>query len=384
MTRHRSEMEGNMRNFDMKKFSTILIFLLALSTVSIPISSAAVACPDTWNFQPTLGEISLLSNGVVPSNFSENNPTPLSNIQNEMKLGQSFLVLKNFNSPLPGAYFQKISEGGRDIQVTGQWKRSIDGKIWLGFAGIRGDLQPINSPLVYQDGERRNVKTDRVFSTVDSSRMGMIPNAKVAYEIKVDVKGCKQKIFYENQAPVPAYSIKSTSLDTLVEAYYNTTPTAKRWNFVSQASCNETMNSLISHIKEVSKQGQVWTIKNTKRGVLDLGWSLTESENMICARGGDLPGFDLQLTPSLGDNCISLTTALSNVYTYKTVKSPCSVSLDLKVGEGAFEISKIEIVSPSLTSPNQSKVKTINCMKGSQVKKITGINPKCPKGYKTK
>lgn len=373
-----------MRNFDMKKLSAILIFLLALSTVSIPSSSAAVACPDTWNIQPTLGEIILLSNGALPSNFSENNPTPLSNVQNEMKLGQSFLVVKNYNSPLPAAYFQKISEGGRDIQVTGQWKRSTDGKTWLGFAGIRGDLQPINSPLVYQDGERRNVKTDRVFSIVDSSRMGIIPNAKVAYEIKVDVKGCKQKIFYENQAPVPAYSIKSMSLDTLVEAYYNITPTAKKWNFVSQVSCNETINSLISHIKEISRQGQIWTIKNTKRGVLDLGWSLTEPENMICARGGDLPGFDLQLTPSLGDNCISLTTALSNVYTYKTVKTPCSVSLDLKVGEGAFEISKIEIVASNLTSSNQSKLKTINCTKGNQVKKFTGINPKCPKGYKSK
>ena len=37
-----------------------------------------------------------------------------------------------------------------------------------------------------------------------------------------------------------------------------------------------------------------------------------------------------------------------------------------------------------LTETIVADKKTINCVKGKTVKKVTGINPKCPAGYKTK
>jgi hypothetical protein len=37
-----------------------------------------------------------------------------------------------------------------------------------------------------------------------------------------------------------------------------------------------------------------------------------------------------------------------------------------------------------LTGTAVADKKTINCIKGKTVKKVTGINPKCPAGYKTK
>jgi len=41
--------------------------------------------------------------------------------------------------------------------------------------------------------------------------------------------------------------------------------------------------------------------------------------------------------------------------------------------------------TPAATSPSASKAKTtISCVKGKTIKKVTGINPKCPAGYKKK
>jgi hypothetical protein len=43
---------------------------------------------------------------------------------------------------------------------------------------------------------------------------------------------------------------------------------------------------------------------------------------------------------------------------------------------------------PAATSVSSSKVsvkaKTIQCVKGKSIKKVTGLSPKCPKGYKLK
>ena len=41
--------------------------------------------------------------------------------------------------------------------------------------------------------------------------------------------------------------------------------------------------------------------------------------------------------------------------------------------------------TPAATIPSASKAKTtISCVKGKTTKKVTGINPKCPAGYKKK
>lgn len=68
-----------------------------------------------------------------------------------------------------------------------------------------------------------------------------------------------------------------------------------------------------------------------------------------------------------------------------------------KIFESAFQItpSKIilnaspppkinQIATASPTPTTAGKKSTINCMKGNVYKRITGINPKCPIGYKTK
>ena len=56
-----------------------------------------------------------------------------------------------------------------------------------------------------------------------------------------------------------------------------------------------------------------------------------------------------------------------------------------KLTQGSSSGSSTTATTPAKTGSGASKSKsTINCVKGKTVKKVTGINPKCPAGYKKK
>jgi hypothetical protein len=362
-----------------------LLVALPLTLIPAFASSAALECPDTWNIAPSQGQISLIQNNDIPSDFSSTNFYSTSDIQNAVGMGLPFLVIKNYLSPMPPAFNEKILSGGRDVAVTGQWKISTDGKNWRGFSEVLGDLLPSIVSKTYDGSLRNRTKVDWVWSVAGASRQGLTPNTKLAFEIKVDVSGCKQKVFYENQTSVPNYTVPTKSLDSLIDAFYVVKPNARKINFVTQKSCNETFSSFISHLKDASSKSQVWTIQNTRRNLLDLGWSLTEPENFICTYdNGELPGYDLRVLPTYGDSCLIRTNPFTGKFTYKTTKYPCSVSVDLVVSGsgGTFEVSKFEIVKPKSSSKGTSTKKSNTCISGKLSKKVSGTNPQCSKGYK--
>jgi len=369
-----------------KIVSLIGISIVAISTFLTVPSSAAVACPDTWNISATPGQITLMDKDTVPADYALTNSVSIEQIQIFLNMGMKYLLIKNWQYPLSAAFNQKILDGGRDIQVTGQWKVSSDGKTWRGLPWIFGSLLPEESATTYtgapKSGTSRNInRVDVVYGTGYASRIGLTPNTMVAFEAKVDVKGCKQRIFYENISSVPEYTAPPTkSFDSIIEAHYLARPTMQKINFIVQKSCNETLNSFISHVRDVSSKSQTWTVKNPKRATLDLGWSLTGPENTTCSEAQGLPGIDLIMSPSRGDSCITLTTPYTNTWTYKTLKYPCSVSVDY----GGFEVANFEISKPKTSVNTQSKTKVITCTNGTISKKVTGVSSKCPVGYKKK
>jgi hypothetical protein len=153
-------------------------------------------------------------------------------------------------------------------------------------------------------------------------------------------------------------------------------------NFIEQKSCNETLSTFISHVKQISQKSTTWTISNTNRGVLDLAWSLTASENSTCYFASK-PFMDLVLAPTIGDSCITLKNPGKSIFTYTTLKFPCSVSVDL-VGHdeaGSYEVAKFVINKPNSISTKPAN-KSITCVKGKSSKKVIGTNPKCPADFK--
>jgi hypothetical protein len=74
----------------------------------------------------------------------------------------------------------------------------------------------------------------------------------------------------------------------------------------------------------------------------------------------------LEVRRVIGSNLISSTSDLSATRDYA----------EEETGEFSSTISMLE--------SQAAKIKTISCVKGKVVKKITAISPKCPKGYKKK
>ncbi len=82
---------------------------------------------------------------------------------------------------------------------------------------------------------------------------------------------------------------------------------------------------------------------------------------------------------------MTLTTPFTSYYSYRTLKYPCSVSVDLwGGGAGSFEVARFEIFAPKAGASPQSTKQTIACVKGKVTKRVSGTNPQCPKGYKKK
>ena len=361
---------------------TITLLILGLPSASY---GAAVACPETWDISPTVGEINLVREGSIPENLNGITGVSEESIRGSLKTGTEYLTLRNFSSGLPPAYYTKILEGGRNIAISGQWKRSADGKEWKSFAGTNWDLMPLGEDEMWTSemGQRLTTERGRLISTVDASRTGMTPKTYVAYEIKVNVNGCTPKTFYERKSIVPSYDIATKDFSSLVDDYYERNPSVKQVNYLVQKKCVDTLNLFVSHVKTISSSSQTWTIQNTTRGVLDLEWTQSSQLDETCRTSG-FPFFDIDLSPTAGDSCITLLAPGKSVFTYRTLKYPCTVSIDIserpygsKFEVARFQISKLPVAQPS-------KQATILCTKGLKTMKVTSVKPMCPKGYKKK
>ena len=360
------------------KRSLLASLVLILITFGLPINSYAneIECPNTWNFQPTTGEISILNTNSLPTDFFSRNKISIESFNEATELGQQFLVLPAIFSYLPTPYYQKIQQGGRNIAVSRELKTSLDGKTWLGTRNYDGEYYRDNSTPVL-DQPPAAAGRDRLWPTALASRIGLTPGTQVSLEVKINVNGCKEAIFYERNAVVPSYKVETRKLDNLLDLYYRINPSEPQINFLAQQTFNKAVNTFADHLRNISEKSPVWTISNTRRGILDIFWTLNgESTSDIT---GSMPFINMSVSPTNGDGCFTLTTPYKSVYTYKTLKYPCSISIDLFSNKGligAFEVARFEI--------KKLKVKTaiITCTNGKTTKKVSGTNPKCPKGYK--
>ena len=365
----------------MKRIVFAVLLSLTSILIQVPVYAATVGCPDTWNFKPTTEEITVLNANSIPEDSLTRYGVSSESLKEGTEIGQQFLFIPSGFSYLPDPYYLKIQEGGRDIAISGVRKTSLDGKNWIGLSNFNGDLLPgtgAGNSQAFLSQPPVSAFMGRLYPIALASRLGLTPGTQISLEVKVNVNGCKEKIFYERKAVIPSYKIETRKLDDLLDLYYRINPAEPQLNFLNQQISNNTLNTFINHIKNVSSKNSVWTISNTRRGILDMYWTLTGESLQIGATG---PFSDLYVSPTNGDGCFTLTTPYKSVYTYRTLKYPCSVSIDLSSNKGiigAFEVARFEITSP------KSKPVTITCIKGKATKKVSAVSPKCPAGYKKK
>ena len=362
----------------MKRIVFVVLLSLTSTLFQVPVNAATVGCPDTWNFKPTTEEITILNASSISEDFLTRYGVSIQSFKEAIEIGQQFLFIPSGFSYLPAPYYLKIQEGGRDIAISGERKTSLDGKNWIGLPNFNGDLLPGDNSQVFLSPPSEFMGRGRLYPIALASRLGLTPGTQISLEVKVNVNGCKERIFYERKAIIPSYKVETRKLDDLLDLYYKVYPAEQQLNFLNQRIYNNSLSTFIDHLKNISGRNSVWTISNTRRGTLDIYWTLTGESLDISAF---IPFGDLSVSPTKGDGCFTLTTPYKSVYTYKTLKYPCSVSINLssyKELVGAFEVARFEITS------TKAKPVTITCIKGKVTKKVTAVNPKCPAGYKKK
>jgi hypothetical protein len=226
----------------MKRIVFAVLLSLSSTLFQVPANAATVGCPDTWNFTPTNGEIPILDTKFLSQDFLSKNRISLESLNEATEIGQKLLVLPSIFDSLPAPYYIKIQEGGRNIAISGQWKTSLDGKNWLGLRNYNGDLLSSGFSQAFLNQPPPAMTMNRIYPITLASRIGLIPGTRVSLEVKVNVNGCKEAIFYERNAVVPSYKVETRKFDDLLDQYYRINPAEQQINFLDQQLYNKTIN----------------------------------------------------------------------------------------------------------------------------------------------
>jgi hypothetical protein len=373
------------------KILKIALAVLILSPIVSSTSSSAQStdCPDKWQIPVTVGNVSILEKdfqtNILSERISESAITALkSGLESDIK----YLLISDFNYPVPEAYLQKIGSNNPSVVIQGAWKTSKDLKSWKGLVAIHpGNLLPyselsinvVTPANIDRTSLAKRFGLDRFYPLSSASRFGITGGSYLSYEMKISAQGCKPFIVHERILKVPKYKIETQNLESLISNHYKANPSFTPINFVSLGECLKSFDQLVQNIKTASSKGANWQISNTSRGVLDLAWSPKNGENYSCwegvARSSSFPFFDLSLNPSYGDSCFVRIDPYKSSYSYKTISTPCAVSID----SNGFEIAKFDIVPPTTGYIGE---KRITCIKGNIKRQIIGLKPVCPKGFK--
>jgi hypothetical protein len=74
----------------------------------------------------------------------------------------------------------------------------------------------------------------------------------------------------------------------------------------------------------------------------------------------------------------------NGVFRIYYTKFPEAKGGDYVLGRGTLTVTAAESKTPTVTAPPAGAKKSISCVKGKTTKKVSGVNPKCPKGFKLK
>ena len=74
----------------------------------------------------------------------------------------------------------------------------------------------------------------------------------------------------------------------------------------------------------------------------------------------------------------------NGVFRIYYTKFPEAKGGDYVLGRGTLTVTAAESKTPTVTAPSAGAKKSISCVKGKTTKKVSGVNPKCPKGFKLK
>jgi hypothetical protein len=74
----------------------------------------------------------------------------------------------------------------------------------------------------------------------------------------------------------------------------------------------------------------------------------------------------------------------NGVFRIYYTKFPETKGGEYVLGRATLTLTAAESKAPAVAAPSSGAKKSISCVKGKTIKKVSGVNPKCPKGFKLK
>ncbi len=139
---------------------------------------------------------------------------------------------------------------------------------------------------------------------------------------------------------------------------------------------NTSRNQLLNYINTSSYKGVTKTLKFDTRGEL-----VGVDVHTLAVKGGEFVRASTLLTVQ---EPVKQTQTPPAPNPAPEEKSPIVISGSASSGGAANKPTEVRAQSNLGSSKVAPKTKTIQCVKGKTVKKVTGVSPNCPKGYKQK
>jgi hypothetical protein len=228
------------------------------------------------------------------------------------------------------------------------------------------------------------------------SYLGIGNGTKIRYQLKISVKSCGD---YEISSNVYTFNTLENSTMSFDDFFkYSANPFIGAFNFKQE----ELIRSRLENNKKLISQGSLNQVISLDRlgpreldgkefGYLFLGKNPTACIESI--NPNSYPAVNPVSVIVKAANCkVSIVTTVALTEQLNCKSSTCSVDskydgLVKKVQMNSYgddwEYDRVEIgtFTVNLQKTQKSTSKSITCVKGKLTKKVSGTNPKCPKGY---
>ena len=326
----------------MKKLIGLSIFILAVSFgLSFPNLAMAnlTGCPSSWNLKVELqpGKVLTAIKGEDAEAFS----------------------YENYFYESTGQLESAIKQFGRNIsyQFVGEW--SQDGVKWYDvLRKTTDDRGYFTNSFEAQPGVF--VHFDQLFRYFQGGKWRMT--------LKVETADCPQSIGYFTSSPITLrYSIFDLKRFDLRELYLSKTT----WNF----------KDVEWHIQEFETWKARTLFDLNSNGISRSVPDLPNSANIVVSSKGNPPCMNYV---NRNWRVINSDCGLEVFYVHRISLTSAEYYLVDQLEISYFSSLRAKAEAEAKAKAQVTARKTIVCIKGKIIKKVTGSNPRCPKGYVNK
>ena len=360
-------------------------------------SAKAADCPDSWNIQKpnlviTSGAITSIDSRKGTENRAYTSSMP-SNI--ESITGDTF-ANKNYTLFRGQEVVQKLKQLGSNAEISATYISSTKSPFQ--------NLDPARGKLIYGDWLYLFGSPEEAWKL---RWMGLSNGTNLAYRVSILVKGCKEFVIESNTYTFNDLPQEEFGVDAFYQFFESKQSFGQKLSFRQIEISKENLVKNIAAIKATADGTGVGLERIDRQienvlGFLFVGMSPGGCIN-VNDGGNSIPPWNApyvalastpckvgvySMYPDKGLSGVTLVTTFDAVRSAKAeAEARANAEAEVKAKAEAEAKAKAEAEAKAKAEAEAKVAKkktTITCVKGKLTKKVTAVNPKCPKGYKVK